>query len=179
MTKIRHSGYNLPSYADDPIGLLPCGDELAAELARAIEDRLARGERHVHMKRGTCEVCAAAAADTVVRYLEANTRVCRSDALDDDAHGRAVRAIKAMPYLGTGLRLRLTCELGNDPAYPTVEDLLVDLETIRVGLVALFEREREREGELRTYRKWRSAVAALASEIVEQFDGLDTVEVQP
>lgn len=165
-----------PSYRahrPDPIEQLPGWDELLAELTEAIGERFkVHGERHVHPKRGGCETCAAAAADTVVRYLEVNTRVAKSDALAPDEHQRARAAMKAIPYLGGRHHLRLTGDLGADPAYPTVGDLLSDVETIRDATVELLAADRDRDRELHQYREWRKAVHDLANEVVEQFDAL-------
>jgi hypothetical protein len=165
-----------PSYrraAEDPIHRLPGGDELAAELAEAIDARLAQGERHVHAKRGGCTVCANEVADTVVRYLEANTRVIKSEALAPDEFARARAAVKAMPYLASGAYLRLSGSLGIHPDHPTVDDLLVDLETIRDALQVVVEHDNRRDEELRTYRKWRDAVQGLATQVVAQLAQLD------
>lgn len=162
------------SHRGDPIDRLPGGDELVAELTAAIAERLTTyGERHVHPKRGGCDVCAATAADTAVRYLEGNTRVIHSEALAPEEFGRARAALAAIPYLGSGHHLRLKGDLAADPDYPTVDDLLRDLETIRDGVTALVERDRDREHELRRYRAWRDAVAGLATEIVERIDPIE------
>jgi len=158
----------------DPTVNLPVGDELQAELVAAIGARLALGERHTHAKRGGgCDTCAEAAADTVVRYLERNTRVVQSDALAPEEHARARAAAKAMPYLGSSRYLRLTGDLGAHPDHPTVDDLLTDLETIGAGLQVIAEQDQAREAELRRYREWRKAVNGLASAIVEEIEQLD------
>jgi hypothetical protein len=162
------------AYRGDPIDRLPGGDDLLAELTEAIDKRLSvYGERHVHPKRGGCATCAAAAADTVVRYLEANTRVIHSETLGPEEHTRAQRAMKGIRYLGGRHHLRLKGELSADPAYATVEDLLLDIETVQRAVSELLDRDNERDAELRQYRAWREAVHDLANEVVEQFDRLD------
>lgn len=163
--------YNRPQ--DDPILRLPVGDELQAELSEAIDARLQRGERHTHPKRGGCQVCAVEVAETVVRYLERNTRVIQSDALAPEEHTRARAAMKAMPYLGSGSSLRLTGELAVHPKFPTVDDLLADIESIRDRLKVVVDHDNERDRELRVYRKWREAVADLATQAEEVFEMLD------
>lgn len=177
-----HPASYLPPRADtweakrDPLLRFPGGDELAAELAEAINYRLKRGERHVHPKRGGCEVCAAEAADTVVRYLERNTRVIHSELLAPDEHRRAKSTMRSIPYLSRG-HLRLVGDLAVDPTNPTVDDLLHDLETIRDGVVAVVENDRHRERELSTYRAWREAVSGLASAVVERYQQMDPATI--
>lgn len=172
------TSYNPPphyrAHRPDPIERLPGWDELTAELADAIDARFAADDnRHVHATRGGCEGCAVKAADTVVRYLEVNTRIIHSEALSPEEHARARAAMKAMPYIGSGNYLRLTGDLGAHPDNPTVEDLLIDVETLLAGITALVEHDRQREHELNQYRKWRAAVTELATKTVARFDDFD------
>lgn len=160
----------------EPLDRLPCADELAAELAEAIARRLELGERHTHPKKGGCQVCADAAADTVVRFLEFNTRVVKSEALAPEEHATAKAILGAVPHLHSGFHMRLAGDLARDPAHPTVGDLLADLATLCEGVKQLRDREHQREAELRKYRAWREAVSSLAAEAVQQWDQLNEAD---